>query len=184
MYIPDQTELFSRAKGLLETGVLRDRTVGIIGLGSGGSPVALELARSGVGRFVLIDFDIIELSNVARHVCDVRDLGRKKTRAVADKVRAINPYAHIECYDYNICEQRAATEAALMLCDVLIAGTDNNESRFILNEIALKYQKPAIFGRVIVRGAGGDVVRVRPGTGGPCLAWYMSLMRNIHLLLR
>jgi hypothetical protein len=47
VYIPDQTELFSRAKGLLETGVLQNRNVGIIGLGSGGSPVALELARSG-----------------------------------------------------------------------------------------------------------------------------------------
>jgi hypothetical protein len=106
-------------------------------------------------------------------------IGRKKTRAVADKVRAINPYAKIECYDINICDQRADAEAALMLCDILIAGTDNNESRFIINEIALKYQKPAIFGRVIVRGAGGDVVRVRPGTGGPCLAWYLSYSRSL-----
>ncbi|TAE94470.1 MAG: ThiF family adenylyltransferase, partial [Oscillatoriales cyanobacterium] len=68
-FIPERSELYSRSKGLLETSVLENCKIGVVGLGSGGSTVALELAKAGVGNFVLIDFDRLELENVARHIC-------------------------------------------------------------------------------------------------------------------
>lgn len=75
-YIPAGSELYSRSKGLLEVSVLENCKVGIVGLGSGGSPVALELAKAGVGHLVLIDFDRLELANVVRHVCGSDNEGK------------------------------------------------------------------------------------------------------------
>ncbi len=166
-YIPEKSELYSRSKGLLETSLLEKKTVGIVGLGSGGSPIAVELAKAGIGNFVLIDFDRIELSNVARHICGINDLGRYKTFAVRDCILLKNPYAKIKTYEIDINEKPVECNSALSDVDIIICASDNDKSRFFLNDIALKNNFPAIFGRTITRAIGGDVFRVRPHKG-PC----------------
>ncbi len=168
-FIPEQSELYSRSQGLLETSVLANRRVGVVGLGSGGSTVALELAKAGVGNFVLIDFDRMELANISRHVCGIGDLGRYKTKAVRDLLYARNPYIKVKTAEININTNLEETNSLLKDCDLIIAATDNDRSRFNLNQIALQYKVPTIFGRAITRAAGGDVLRVRPYQG-PCLA--------------
>src|SRR5438552_19147542 len=75
---------------------LAGKSVAIVGVGSGGGIVALTLAMSGVGRFVLIDDDVIEAANVVRHVADLRYIGQPKVEAVADVIRKRNPNALIE----------------------------------------------------------------------------------------
>ncbi|MDR3695776.1 ThiF family adenylyltransferase [Mucilaginibacter sp.] len=177
-FIPEQSELYSRSKGLLETSVLKNKTVGIVGIGSGGSPIAIELAKAGVGRFVLIDFDRLELSNVARHVCGINDLGRYKTFAVRDYILQKNPYAEVSTYEIDVNEHREICSDALSKVDLIIAASDNDKSRFFLNDLALKYNTPAIFGRAITRAIGGDVLRVRPRLG-PCYnCLYSQDLRN------
>ncbi|HEX3716485.1 MAG TPA: ThiF family adenylyltransferase [Verrucomicrobiae bacterium] len=171
--IPTESDLYSRSKGLLETDVLAAKTVGIVGLGSGGSPIAVELAKAGIGHFVLIDFDRLELSNVARHVCGTSDLGRFKTFAVRDAIHQRNPHAHVRTLEIDVNLNRDECSSALTDADLIICASDNDRSRFFLNEIALKFRIPAIFGRAITRAAGGDVLRVRP-FNGPCYSCLYS----------
>lgn len=91
-------KLFSRSAGLIETNWLNEVCAVISGCGSVGSLVALQLARSGVGRFVLIDEDCVEIHNVCRHQCGLRDIGRRKVDAVRERILCINPDAEVICF--------------------------------------------------------------------------------------
>ncbi|MBZ0287141.1 MAG: ThiF family adenylyltransferase, partial [Anaerolineae bacterium] len=75
---------------------LAHKRVAVVGLGSGGGLVALHLAMTGVGRFVLIDDDLLEETNIVRHVADRRYLGQPKAEAVADLIRQRNPNAEVD----------------------------------------------------------------------------------------
>ncbi|WP_030441316.1 HesA/MoeB/ThiF family protein [Actinoplanes subtropicus] len=167
--VPVSAQLYTRSKGLLETDALAGRSVAIVGLGSGGSTIAVALAQSGIGRMVLVDRDRLEAGNVARHACGIGDLGRRKTTAVADLVHGKNPALDVVTADVDILQNPDALENAVRGTDLLIAATDSDRSRFVLNQLALDQRLPAIFGRVLTRACGGDVLRVRPFEG-PCLA--------------
>lgn len=172
-FIPERSDLYSRSKGLLETDILAEKEVGIVGLGSGGSPIAIELAKAGVGRFVLIDFDRLELANLARHVCGINDLGRFKTLAVRDAIQQKNPHAEVTTLEVDVNKQRDECLRALSNVSLLICASDNDRSRFFLNEIALKHKTTTIFGRALTRAVGGDILRVRPFKG-PCYSCLYS----------
>jgi len=175
-YVPTKSELYTRSKGLLEVGALEQKRVLIVGLGSGGASVAVELAKAGIGNFTLVDFDRIELHNIARHICGVNELGRLKTNAVKDAILLKNPYAKIRTYDFDMNAHLDIIEQEVIEADLTIAATDSTDSRFQLNAFLLKHKKTGLFGRVVTRAEGGDVLRVRPG--GPCYAcitgsaWY------------
>lgn len=166
-FVPRRSELYSRNTGILETSALVEKKVVIVGLGSGGSPIALELARAGIGHFTLIDFDRLELGNISRHVCGVNDLGRYKTLAVRDQVLQKNPFAQVSTMEVNVNQSLAQVEEVVAASDLLIVASDNDQSRFNLNQMSLNNNKVALYGRAITRGAGGDVLRVRPWQG-PC----------------
>jgi len=166
-FVPRRSELFSRNTGLLETSALADKKVVIVGLGSGGSPIALELARAGIGHFTLIDFDRLELGNISRHVCGINDLGRYKTLAVRDQLLQKNPFAEVSTMEVNVNQALSQVEDAVAASDLLIVASDNDQSRFNLNQMSLNNNKIALYGRAITRAAGGDVLRVRPWKG-PC----------------
>jgi molybdopterin/thiamine biosynthesis adenylyltransferase len=166
----------ARNRGVLETDVLSDRTVAVVGLGSGGSSIASELAKAGVGRFVLIDRDRLDVANVGRHVCDASDLGRRKTAAMADRLRARNPAVRIDTIDADILADPEQTRRWLEGVDAIVAATDNNPSRLLLNRIAVETGTPVVFGRAFVRACGGDVIRVRPSD--PACPCYACLIRD------
>lgn len=154
---------------ILPPSVLKDRKVAVVGLGSGGSHIAMELAKSGVGKFVLVDFDRIELQNIIRHVCGLSDLGRLKTNAMRDRILETNPFAEVEIYKTEIDNNMEEARRILKGCDMVIAATDNNKSRFNINTLSLEFDIPAIYGSCAVRAAGGQVARVRPKIG-PCFS--------------
>jgi len=166
-FVPRRSELYSRNTGLLETSALAEKKVVIVGLGSGGSPIALELARAGIGHFTLIDFDRLELGNISRHVCGINDLGRYKTLAVRDQMLQKNPYADVSTMELNVNQSLNQVEDVVGVSDLLIVASDNDQSRFNLNQMSLNNNKVALYGRAITRAAGGDVLRVRPWKG-PC----------------
>ena len=168
--------LYSRSRGIIETEVLAGRHVAIIGLGSFGSQIALELAKAGVGEFSLVDFDTIETHNLARHIAYLRDVGRLKTDVVEDAIMGKNPYAVVHKYAVNINEDIASTEEIVASADLVICATDNNRSRFALSEILVRHAKPCIFGRAFTRAEGGDVFIFRPG--GPCYNCLVGVMGN------
>lgn len=168
-FVPVRTELYARSSGLLETDALARKSVAVVGLGSGGSTIAIALAQAGIGRMVLVDRDRLEIGNVSRHACGVGDLGRLKTRAVRDLVLGKNPAIDVSMHDIDIVEQPDALRAGLEGVDLAIAATDGDVSRFLINQVALDLQLTTVFGRVLTRATGGDVLRVRPRQG-PCLA--------------
>lgn len=178
-FVPGKDELFSRNKGLIELDTFATRCVSIIGLGSGGSPIAIDLAKAGVGKFILVDNDRLELANVVRHSCDIKDLGRLKVHAMRDAILARNPYCEVITSSEDCCENFLEIINLLEKekCDLIVAATDSEKSRNILNEMALRLNIPAIFGRTIKRASSGDVLRV-PRGGHPCLRCVFS--KNVN----
>lgn len=171
--IPSKESLYSRNKGILELNILEGKRVMIVGLGSFGSQIAIELAKAGVGHFALMDFDRVELHNLARHTSTVNDLGRLKTDVISDAIKGKNPYAQVDKFPINITEDTDLLRQECAKADLVICATDNNRSRFVLSEELVATGKTGIFGRAITRAEGGDVFVYRPG--GPC---YCCLIGN------
>lgn len=160
---PIKDELFSRVDGLFETGVLSKKKVAIIGLGSGGSPVALELVKSGVQHFVLIDEDRLEIGNVIRHVCGISDLGRYKTKAVKQMMLDKNPYADITTIESAVdWDTYDSVSQLLKDVDLVICATDNRQSKMTINRICIDNNKVCFYGGAFRRAYGGQVLRVIP----------------------
>lgn len=163
---PSREELYSRSAGLIENGALVRKRVFIIGLGSFGGTIAVELAKAAVGEFAIMDFDKLETHNVVRHACSLRDVGRYKTDAVEELILGKNPYAKVDKLRLDVMEDPVATEKEVQKSDIVIVATDNNVSRFFINELLIKYRKVGIYGRANTRAEGGDVFIQRPD--GPC----------------
>lgn len=182
-YIPSKDDLYSRSKGILEVNILEAKRVMIVGLGSFGSQIAIELAKAGVGNFSLFDFDRVELHNLARHTCTIKDLGRLKTDAIYDAIVGKNPYAQVEKYPIDINKDLQLLNDEVAKADIVICATDNNKSRFNISEALIKQQKLGIFGRAVTRAEGGDVFKYTPG--GPCYCcligagWYDTTAEEI-----
>lgn len=173
LVIPSRENLYCRNKGLIELDVLSKKRVLIVGVGSGGSAIALDLAKAGVGQFALADYDRLELHNLSRHICSINDLGRLKTDAVADAIKGKNPYAIVDKYPININDNLDLLEEQICKADIVMACTDNNRSRFNISELLVKHEKIGIFGRAVTRAEGGDVFIYRPGS-----ACYFCLLGN------
>ena len=165
---------FSRNAPVLETDALAERSVLIVGLGSGGSTVADLLARSGVGHFVLWDHDCLEVHNVSRHICTRRDLGRRKVDAVREHILSINPAAEVAAVHEDAVEAEDRLASMVERVDCVVSGTDNNASRFAVNTAAVRASKPAYFGRAFTRACGGDVIQVLPDRNMPCYACHVE----------
>ena len=161
--IPPKKDLYKRTKGLLEVGTLADKRVLIIGLGSGGAPIAVELAKAGIGHFTLADFDRVELHNLSRHICNVNDLGRLKTDAVEEAILGKNPYAEIKKLPIDVNKHLDLLDEEIAKADIVMVCTDNNTSRYNTSELLVKNNTIGIFGRAVTRAEGGDVFIYRPG---------------------
>ena len=170
---------WERVEGVIGTDnltLLAQKRVAVVGLGSGGGQVALSLAMSGVGQFVLIDDDVMEQGNVVRHVADRRYIGQPKAAAVADLIRNRNPNATIETHHERV-EQHLDV---LQNVDLLVVAVDNENAKYILNEVALKHNLTAVYAGVYERGEGGDAVVIYPHDG-PCYACWAAEVRDEHV---
>jgi molybdopterin/thiamine biosynthesis adenylyltransferase len=177
--IPIREELFSRVRGLYETDVLQTKTVLIVGLGSGGGTIALELAKAGVGHFFLVDHDRLEIVNVVRHVCGISDIGRFKTKAVRDLILDKNPYADVETYETSCNEGWLPTLQQLVRrADIVFCCTDNRPSRTLVNRACVSDQRVCIYGGTFRRAYGGMVLRVIPGQT-MCYQCFIDLLPEV-----
>lgn len=169
-------KLFARIANLFDVGAMSDASVLIAGCGSGGGQVALQLVMAGIRKFSLFDTDILEAENVIRHVCGRRYLGQKKTDALADVLLDRNPEIQIERHHVDLmgCKN---LEEHLAKASVVVLATDNDPTRFRLNEACVKTKKPFVVGRVFTRGIGGEVFSFRPGESG-CLACLESFLER------
>lgn len=170
------TELWERVERLIgaeNLGRLSEKKVAVVGLGSGGGFVALSLAMSGVGAFVLVDNDVLEAGNVTRHVCDLRYVGRNKADAVGELIMNRNPEARVEIRDGAIENHWDCLNDV----DILVAAVDGEQVKFTINERCLAIRLSASYAGVYERGEGGDHVIIRP-FDGPCYACWSEATRE------
>lgn len=155
----------ARLRGLFEVDRLAGRRVAVIGLGSGGALAAEQLARCGVGQMRLVDFDRLEVHNIARHTCGLRDIGRYKTRAVRDRLRDLSPIIQIETFEANILNWPDILERVVSGCDLVVAATDSERSKLAINRVCWPRGIPAVYGAAYNRAFGGDIFRAIPPDG-------------------
>ena len=168
--------LFARIEALFDVAAFDDLGVMVAGCGSGGGQVAQQLVMSGVKRFTLVDNGELEVENVIRHVCGTRYLGWRKTTALADVLRDRNPQVEIREFDEDLLGW-GGLEQEIEQASVVVVGTDNEPTRYRLNEVCVGTRTPFTVGRVFTRGIGGEVYSYRPGTGG-CLACLERLLER------
>lgn len=145
---------------------LRERKVGIVGLGSLGSKIAVSLTRSGVRRFELVDGDILHTGNLERHDGDWRDVGRHKSDLTAHRLRLIRRDIEIGAWRSSIGAQVSSQEAAnvnqaLACCDLIIDATANADVFNHLAGLSLRHNRSLIWGAVYAGGIGGEMARAR-----------------------
>lgn len=171
--IPLKEELFSRARGVFETDALAGKSAFVAGVGSIGFHVAMGVTELGVGSITLMDHDDLAASNVPRHVLGLSDVGRYKTKAMADRIRDKNPYARVQT-----CEQKITWETQEIVrqfvreADLTICGADDPNARTILNRICVEESKPLILAGAMRRAHGGQVLVVKPGQT-PCYQCFL-----------
>ena len=126
---------------------LKQAKVVMIGAGGLGAPVGLYLAAAGVGRIGLVDFDVVDASNLQRQVIHgTRDLGRKKLDSAADRMTDINPNLQIDKFDTGLTSENALE--ILRDYDLVIDGTDNFPTRYLVNDACVLLKKPNVYGSI------------------------------------
>jgi molybdopterin/thiamine biosynthesis adenylyltransferase/rhodanese-related sulfurtransferase len=144
---------------------LKAASVLCIGTGGLGSPIALYLAAAGVGRLGLVDYDVVDFSNLQRQILHTtKDVGRKKLNSARDKVREINPNVQVELYPALFRSDNAMEIAGSY--DIVIDGTDNFPTRYLSNDICVFLKKPNIYGSIF--RFDGQCTVFAPHLGGPC----------------
>lgn len=163
-------ELFSRNTGILETDLMARKRAIILGCGSVGSLVALELARAGVGHFLLVDTDILEYHNLCRHQCGIRDVGRYKVDALHDRILDINPRCDVRAERGSAegLPKEAFDEWAIPGESLIVGCADNREADVYANGVAVLYGVPFLSIGFWERAFAGELFFWLPGRDQPC----------------
>jgi sulfur-carrier protein adenylyltransferase/sulfurtransferase len=165
----EEVQRYSRHLIMPEVGLegqlkLKRARVLLIGTGGLGAPLGLYLAAAGVGHLGLVDFDVVDFSNLQRQVTfSTGDVGKPKTEAAKERLSGLNPTIEIETF-----ESRLTSENALEMFrdfDIIVDGTDNFPTRFLVNDACLLLGKPNVYGSIF-RFEGQATVFGYPG--GPC----------------
>jgi sulfur-carrier protein adenylyltransferase/sulfurtransferase len=148
----DDYERYSRHLILPEVGVdgqkrLKAASVLCIGTGGLGSPLLLYLAAAGVGRIGIVDFDVVDSSNLQRQVIHGTSwVGKPKIESAQDRIREINPFCQVDLYNTHLNSSNALEIAAPY--DLVIDGTDNFPTRYLVNDTCVLLGKPNVYGSI------------------------------------
>jgi molybdopterin/thiamine biosynthesis adenylyltransferase/rhodanese-related sulfurtransferase len=144
---------------------LKQGSVLLIGTGGLGSPLALYLAAAGVGHIGLVDFDIVDESNLQRQIIHgTSTLGIRKTESAKMRLRDLNPHIDIATYDVQITSDNAFD--LIRPYDVIVDGTDNFPTRYLTNDACVMLGKPNVYGSIF--RFEGQATVFSPKHGGPC----------------
>lgn len=144
---------------------LKAASVLLIGAGGLGSPLGLYLAAAGIGRIGLVDFDVVDESNLQRQVLHgTKDVGRPKLQSAKDRLADINPHIQIDGYETALRAENALD--ILKDYDIIIDGTDNFQTRYLANDASVLLGKPNVYGSIF--RFDGQASVFYPKAGGPC----------------
>src|SRR3954465_8298023 len=165
----DEILRYSRHLILPEVGMegqlkLKNAKVLMVGAGGLGAPLGLYLAASGVGRVGVVDFDVVDYTNLQRQVIHgTKDVGRKKLDSAGDSMLDINPYMTVDKFDTAITSENALE--IIKDYDMVVDGTDNFPTRYLINDACVLLKKPNVYGSIF-RFEGQATIFAYPG--GPC----------------
>ncbi len=165
----DQDVRYSRHLSLSEVGKdgqqkLLDAKVLVIGAGGLGSPSLLYLAASGVGTIGIVDNDKVELSNLQRQVLhETSDIGHPKTESAKEAMHDLNPDIKINCHQLRLNETNI--ESIINNYDIIVDGSDNFETRFLINDYCYKNKKTLV--SAAIQGFTGQLSTFKAHLGEP-----------------
>jgi adenylyltransferase/sulfurtransferase len=143
---------------------LKNAKVALIGTGGLGAPLGMYLAAAGIGRIGLVDFDVVDFTNLQRQVIHgTKDVGRKKLDSAAETMLDINPYLEIDRHETALTSENALQ--ILKDYDIVVDGTDNFPTRYLVNDACVLLGKPNVYGSIF-RFEGQATVFAYEG--GPC----------------
>ena len=140
-----------------------------IGAGGLGSPLAMYLAAAGVGTLGIVDFDVVDFTNLQRQIIhSTADVGRKKLDSAEESIKGINPFVEVRKF-----ETRLSSDNALELFrdfDIIVDGTDNFPTRYLVNDACVLTGKPNVYGSIFRFEGQASVLATKQG---PCYrCWY------------
>jgi adenylyltransferase/sulfurtransferase len=170
---PDQFERYKRHLALPEFGIaaqqkLLDARVLLIGAGGLGCPLAQYLAAAGVGTLGIVDYDVVDASNLQRQVLyGTGDVGRPKVEVARERILALNPDVKVEPHSVRLCSENAL--AIFADYDVIVDGTDNFPTRYLSNDACVLLGKPNVHGSIFRFEGQATVFDARRGPCYRCL---------------
>jgi adenylyltransferase/sulfurtransferase len=169
----DEVKRYSRHLIMPEVGVegqekLKKGSVLCIGAGGLGSPAALYLAAAGIGTIGIVDFDVVDFSNLQRQVIHgTPDVGRSKLASAKDRLLALNPTITIETYETALSSKNALD--LFKPYDVILDGTDNFPTRYLVNDACVLLGKPNAYGSIFRFEGQASVFATKTGPCYRCL---------------
>ena len=170
-------DIFSRVKDKDALDYLKRKKVGLVGLGAIGSVVATELARSGIGEFILIDHDKLEIQNIGRHDLTLQDIDKYKVDGVKEKILDINPKAKCENYSFNVLDDYSFNLYNLLSCDLVISTIDDQEAKYAIDSTLVPHGKKVIYSGAFYNSVAGFVLVSDKKMGCfKCISQHMDYM--------
>ena len=165
----EEVKRYSRHLILPEVGMdgqrkLKQSSVLCIGAGGLGSPAAMYLAAAGIGRLGIVDFDVVDYSNLQRQLLHATpDVGRSKLASAKDKIQALNPHVQVDTYEVALSSDNALD--LFEPYDVILDGTDNFPTRYLVNDACVLSGKPNAYGSIFRFEGQASVFATK---NGPC----------------
>ncbi len=169
----EEVQRYSRHLIMPEVGMtgqkkLKAASVLLIGAGGLGSPLAMYLAAAGVGRLGLVDYDIVDYTNLQRQIIHgTSDVGRLKLESARDRIHDINPHVQVDTYELPLTSDNALQ--ILEPYDIIIDGTDNFPTRYLTNDACVLLGKPNVYGSIFRFEGQASVFYAQEGPCYRCL---------------
>jgi len=169
----EEVQRYSRHLIMSEVGMagqkkLKAASILLVGAGGLGSPVAMYLAAAGIGRLGLVDYDVVDYTNLQRQIIHgTSDVGRPKLESARERILDINPHVQVDGYEVPLTSANAM--AILEPYDIVIDGTDNFPTRYLTNDACVLLGKPNIYGSIFRFEGQASVFYAKKGPCYRCL---------------
>ena len=169
----EEVKRYSRHLIMPEVGMdgqrrLKAASVLCVGAGGLGSPAAIYLAAAGIGRIGIVDYDVVDYSNLQRQIIHATpDVGRSKLESAKDRIEALNPHVHVETYEMSLSSANALK--LFDSYDVVLDGTDNFPTRYLVNDACVLTGKPNAYGSIFRFEGQASVFATKEGPCYRCL---------------
>ena len=166
----DEIKRYSRHLILPEVGLggqkrIKAASVLCIGAGGLGSPIAMYLAAAGIGKIGIVDFDVVDYSNLQRQILHTdADVGRPKAQSAKETIHGLNPNCEVVIHNTRISSENALD--LIRPYDIVVDGTDNFPTRYLTNDACVLLKKPNVYGSIF--RFEGQASVFAPHLGGPC----------------